>query len=220
MESPRRPNLPGDGIETVPLLYWVFCWQHCLKSFQIRSYFWSEYRKIRTRNNSVFGHFTQCGDSRTEIILSRYLLGCNLLNDNSLGLALHSKLLVRIWQWRSFRPHCHICSWFYSVFSFWNFLEVKKFTNIAIIWFDLTTAQFYSSSGAWLTWEMNGKFVCFMFWSFILIKLQAFILATQLKRGSNVGVLWWWQKFRMNSSIKFFSLVMVIIIVATYLITE
>ena len=48
--------------------------QHCVKSVQIRSYFWlvfscirieyvdllrSEYRKIRTRNNSVFGHFSR-----------------------------------------------------------------------------------------------------------------------------------------------------------------
>ena len=48
---------------------------HCVKSVQIRSYFWSvfscfwteygvnlrvqsEYRKIRTRNNSVFGHIS------------------------------------------------------------------------------------------------------------------------------------------------------------------
>ena len=31
----------------------------CVKSVQIRSYFWSEYRKIRTRNNSVFGHFSR-----------------------------------------------------------------------------------------------------------------------------------------------------------------
>ena len=40
---------------------------HCVKSVQIRSYFWSvfsciqsEYRKIRTTNNSVFGHFSRC----------------------------------------------------------------------------------------------------------------------------------------------------------------
>ena len=53
---------------------------HCMKSVQIWSYFWSafplfglntemygvklriqsEYKKIRTRNNSVFGHFVQC----------------------------------------------------------------------------------------------------------------------------------------------------------------
>ena len=37
---------------------------HCIKSVQIRSYFWSvfscirtEYRKTRTRNNFVFRHF-------------------------------------------------------------------------------------------------------------------------------------------------------------------
>ena len=39
---------------------------HCVKSVLIRSYFWSvfsciqsEYRKIRTRNNSIFGHFSR-----------------------------------------------------------------------------------------------------------------------------------------------------------------
>ena len=39
---------------------------HCVKSVQIRSYFWSvftciwtEYREIRTRNNSVLGHFSR-----------------------------------------------------------------------------------------------------------------------------------------------------------------
>ena len=39
---------------------------HCVKSVQIRSYFWSlfscirtECRKIRTRNNSVFGQFSR-----------------------------------------------------------------------------------------------------------------------------------------------------------------
>ena len=31
---------------------------HCVKSVQI--HIQSEYRKIRTRNNFVFGHFTQC----------------------------------------------------------------------------------------------------------------------------------------------------------------
>ena len=46
-----------------------------LKSGQIQSYFWSvfsciqtEYRKIRTRNNSVFGHF-----SRSNTIFVAYL---------------------------------------------------------------------------------------------------------------------------------------------------
>ena len=34
---------------------------HFVKSFQIWSYFWSAYRKIRTRNNSVFEHFSCSG---------------------------------------------------------------------------------------------------------------------------------------------------------------
>ena len=42
---------------------------HCVKSVQIRSFLWSEYRKIRTRKNSVLGHFhaLKClGDYRFE----------------------------------------------------------------------------------------------------------------------------------------------------------
>ena len=41
-------------------------WLHCVKTVQIQGYLWSifsciwtEYRKIRTRNNSVFGHFSR-----------------------------------------------------------------------------------------------------------------------------------------------------------------
>ena len=32
---------------------------HYMKSVQIRSFVWSEHRKIRTRKNSVFGHFSR-----------------------------------------------------------------------------------------------------------------------------------------------------------------
>ena len=53
--------------------------QHCVKCVQMRSYFWAEYRKIRTRNNTVFGH---C--SRSAIILLLFsdlyfLNSCNML---------------------------------------------------------------------------------------------------------------------------------------------
>ena len=33
--------------------------QHCVESVQIRSFFWSLFSCIRTRNNSVFGHFSR-----------------------------------------------------------------------------------------------------------------------------------------------------------------
>ena len=50
--------------------------QHCVKSVQIRSYFcisciWSEYRKIRTRKNSVFGHFSRSENRSFKIELSK-----------------------------------------------------------------------------------------------------------------------------------------------------
>ena len=39
--------------------YKVYGPEHCVKSVQIRSYFWSIFSCIRTRNNSVFGHFSR-----------------------------------------------------------------------------------------------------------------------------------------------------------------
>ena len=52
----------------------AFRWRpHCVKSVQIRSYFrsvfsciWTEYRKIRTRNNSVFGHISRSAWTSSE----------------------------------------------------------------------------------------------------------------------------------------------------------
>ena len=48
---------------------------HCVKSVQIRSFFWSvfscirtEYRKIRTRNNSVFRHFSRSVRTRKSLM--------------------------------------------------------------------------------------------------------------------------------------------------------
>ena len=32
---------------------------HCVKSVHIRSFFWSKYRKIRTRKNPVLGHISR-----------------------------------------------------------------------------------------------------------------------------------------------------------------
>ena len=52
---------------------------HCVKSVQIQSYFWSEYRKFWTRNNSVFGHFSHSEWSWTSFLIymkynSNYML--------------------------------------------------------------------------------------------------------------------------------------------------
>ena len=64
---------------------------HCMKSIQIRSYFWSvfssirteygeilslriqsEYRKMRTRKNSVFGHFSGSVSSSSSLVITSY----------------------------------------------------------------------------------------------------------------------------------------------------
>ena len=59
-------------------------WLHCVKTVQIQGYLWSifsciwtEYRKIRTRNNSVFGHFSRSSFAHNfqEDQLYRTLLG-------------------------------------------------------------------------------------------------------------------------------------------------
>ena len=55
-----------DATVVFPLLWWIRV--HSVKSVQIRSYFrfvfsciQSKYRKIRTRNNYIFGHFSCSG---------------------------------------------------------------------------------------------------------------------------------------------------------------
>ena len=54
-------------------------WLHCVKSVQIQSFFWSvfsEYRKIKTRKKSAFGHF-----SRWVHLTGVYLVLCIIGSD-------------------------------------------------------------------------------------------------------------------------------------------
>ena len=45
--------------------------EYCVKNVQIWSYFWSECVKMRTRNSSVFGHFSRSGlGIRRSIVLT------------------------------------------------------------------------------------------------------------------------------------------------------
>ena len=46
-------------IWTKLILYYQFSHSHCVKSAQIRSFFWSIFPCNRTRKNSVFGHFSR-----------------------------------------------------------------------------------------------------------------------------------------------------------------
>ena len=76
-----------DSIKAVPaenyylqtfLIWWLKTSLdlHCVESVQIQSYFWfvfscirTECRKIRTRNNSVFGHFSRSVNYRNSLAL-------------------------------------------------------------------------------------------------------------------------------------------------------
>ena len=70
---------------------------HCVKSVQIRSFFWSiyscvqsEYRKIRTRKNSAFGHFSRtCQISKMELFVK-------ITNDFQ-SLTVFTKSLKKFW---------------------------------------------------------------------------------------------------------------------------
>ena len=62
-------ELPAMSLSLFIVGYENSCFnEHCVKSVQTRSYFWSvfscirtEYRKLRIRNKSVFGHFSHSG---------------------------------------------------------------------------------------------------------------------------------------------------------------
>ena len=64
-EVNTRPNLMKT-LNSFQANFPFLCPIHCVKSVQIRSFFWSvfsciqsKYREIRTRKNSVFGHFSR-----------------------------------------------------------------------------------------------------------------------------------------------------------------
>ena len=53
---PTRPTKKAVSSSRSEVLH-----DHCVKSVQIRSYFWSVFSCIRTRNNSLFRHFSSSG---------------------------------------------------------------------------------------------------------------------------------------------------------------
>ena len=111
---------------------------HCVKNIQIRSFFWSafshiriEYRKIRTRKNSVFGLFSRSelndnGDdkfrsSHPEVFLGKGVLKiCRKLREHSCQSAISIKLQSNwmaasiSWPYISSQRRCSVkkrCSW-------------------------------------------------------------------------------------------------------------
>ena len=75
---------------------------HCVKSVQMRSFFWSafsciwtEYRKIRTIKNSVFGHFSQVFWKDAKTIVKLFIF---LKFRNSCIIGTHLKGYFREWR--------------------------------------------------------------------------------------------------------------------------
>ena len=73
----KEYNLPNRFLEKqFGIIYCIFyrvnnCYliQHCVKSVQIRSFFWSVFSCIRTRKNSIFGHFSRSAVYATSLFI-------------------------------------------------------------------------------------------------------------------------------------------------------
>ena len=91
---------------------------HCVKSVQLRSFFWSviscirtEYRKLQTRKNSVFGHFSRSliWSYQLDLILywSRSYICINILASTHIEPMFHfwtpEKVLKTVWFSEAFR---------------------------------------------------------------------------------------------------------------------
>ena len=81
---------------------------HCVKSVQIRSLFWSvlscirtEYRKILTRKNSVFGHFSHNVSDRKFSWTLRYSRDSPKLHMTFFKLFFFGKnyAIMKLWNW-------------------------------------------------------------------------------------------------------------------------
>ena len=104
-------NFRNLFIQSKCLSSWVLH-KHCLKKVQIRSYFWSvlssirtEYSKTRTRNNSVFAHFSGS-------ITRMYLANATNLDTTSLALQIIAatvlvKYRFNIFVTSNFHLHSH-----------------------------------------------------------------------------------------------------------------
>ena len=67
---------------------------HCVKSIQIRSYFWAVFSCIRTRNNSVFGHFSRSDPLSTQV--AHVFIMCKLIQKCVFQQNFHTQKLCEI----------------------------------------------------------------------------------------------------------------------------
>ena len=73
----------GEGIAWNGMDWYLYYW-YWVKSVQIQSFFWYEYRKIWTRKNSVFGHFSRNVNNKTSEKYERILVTYSWTGNGSL----------------------------------------------------------------------------------------------------------------------------------------
>ena len=74
-ETSLAPSQHLWNVSSLSKNIWVPCTPYCVKSVPILGFSWSEYGKIRTRKNSVFGHFSCSASSNNTLTVGEYREG-------------------------------------------------------------------------------------------------------------------------------------------------
>ena len=103
---------------------------HCVKSVQIRSFFWSEYRKIRTRKNSVSGHFSRSAGVLKQISnrKNQHCSGCstNIFENSNRRKPSKFFTIYSVWQCFIYQPIRYSITFSKSCFQFnWQPVFIK-----------------------------------------------------------------------------------------------
>ena len=118
---------------------------HCVKSVKIRIFFWSEYWKIRSRKNSVFGYFPRSDDLKVILptqLIRKYKL--QLLKQIAICKKHANNFAISIYQ---IRRKLQICSHLLKKFLRQNFIFCAAIIVIIINKFKtyIDTALFFTS---------------------------------------------------------------------------
>ena len=95
---------------------------HCVKSVDMRSYFWSvfssiqsKHRKIRTRNNSVFENFSRIAD-----VKKHTYQGSSSFNWTIFGSSIHKDIFACLFSIHNTEQTLKLtCSWHDQLIIFW-----------------------------------------------------------------------------------------------------
>ena len=147
----------------------VFCMSDCVKIVQIRSFFLSvfpciqsQYRKIQTRNSSVFGHFSRSVFYRHLNIILIYFYWLLLLGSVLRFPAVLSRVLWKPVSWLLSQFNCLVATW--SGICVWGISEQITNSFISFLFFCLPVLYFYVAPSR----------VFLLFW--VLVILSIFVI--------------------------------------------